>query len=133
MLAEAGPLQINFDLAGSGPSFSLNDAAVLDADMPDTGIAVPYTQALDGTLTFLGSTEPFTGTIDGTVTFLPDDQETIAGNISLDGIGSGVFSASGSTIVTPEPGTLLLVGSALAPLAIAQQRRRRSRRARLER
>lgn len=131
VVAEAGPLQINFDLAGSGPSFSLNDAAVLDADQPDTGIAVPYTQALDGTLTFMGSTQPFIGTLSGTVTFFTDDQETIAGNISLEGIGSGVFSASGSTIVTPEPSTVLLLGSALVLLAIAQQRRR-SQRARLE-
>jgi len=40
----------------------------------------------------------------------------------LDGIGSGVFSATGQTTVVPEPGTLLLLSSALL-LGIAQRRR----------
>ena len=122
VFAEIGPLQIGFDLDGSGPPFSLNIAPVLNAEVPDAGIAVPYTQTLAGTLTFMGSTQPFTGEINGTATFFTGNLETIAGDITLDGIGSGVFSATGRTAVVPEPGTLLLLGSALL-LAMAQRRR----------
>ena len=78
----------------------------------------------------MGSKQPFTGILSGTVTFFTD-RETIAGNILLDGIGSGVFSATGSTTIVPilpvpEPGTLLLLSSAMLLLGMAQRRRTQS-------
>ena len=43
VFATLGGDQIDFLLDGSGPPFSLNVASTWDADLPDTGIAVPFT------------------------------------------------------------------------------------------
>jgi len=111
-------------LDGIGPPFSLNVASVWDATVPDTGLSVPFTQALAGQILFQGSSTPFSGLIDGTVTFFPDNHETIAGSITLAGIGSGSFSASGRTTI-PEPDSLALLGAGLLVLATAMSRRAR--------
>jgi hypothetical protein len=112
VFAEIAPNRIDFLLDGSGPQFQLDVAPTWDATLPDTGIAVPFTQALSGSLSFMGSTMPFTGQIAGSVTFHSSNFETIAGQITLDNIGSGVFSASGRTVI-PEPATLILMASAI--------------------
>lgn len=122
VFATIGGNQIAFQLDGSASPFSLNVASTWDADMPDTGISVPFTQALTGSLTYLGVTTPFTGSIAGNTTFFSGNFETIAGNIILDGIGTGVFSASGQTMMIPEPATLALVGIGLAGLCAVRRR-----------
>lgn len=118
VFAEIGLERIDFELSGSSTPFSLNVASTWDADMPDTGLAVPFTQLLSGNLIYQGISHAFTGSIQGTTTFFGDNYETIAGNIILDGIGTGVFSASGRTLVTPEPATLMLLCIGIAGLGL---------------
>lgn len=123
VFATLGSDQIVVQLDDSVAPFLLNVASSWDADMPDTGIAVPFTHALAGSLTYLGVTQPFIGSLTGNTTFFSDNFETIAGSIILDGIGTGVFSASGQTMMVPEPATLALVGIGLAGLGAMRRRK----------
>lgn len=120
VFAEINLDHIGFQLDGVGPSFQLNVASTWDADLPDSGLSVPFTQGLSGTLSYQGNTMPFTGQINGLVTFFSDNFETIAGSIVLDQIGSGQFSASGHTVIA-EPAALALFGSALLLLAAGRR------------
>jgi hypothetical protein len=115
--------QVMFDLDGSATPFSMNVAAAWNSDMPEGGIAVAFSQLLSGNLVHQGVSTPFTGSLTGSATFFPENVETLAGRIVLDGIGSGDFFASGRTTLIAEPGTLALIGIALAGMGGAVRRR----------
>jgi hypothetical protein len=112
-----------FDLDGSATPFSMNVAAAWNSDVPEGGIAVAFSQLLSGNLVHQGVSTPFTGSLTGSATFFPENVETLAGRIVLDGIGSGDFFASGRTTLIAEPGTLALIGIALAGMGAAVRRR----------
>lgn len=123
VFATLGGEQIMFDLDGSSTPFSMNVAAAWDSDMPEVGIAVAFSQLLSGNLVHQGVSTPFTGSFTGSATFFPDNVERLAGRIVLDGIGSGDFFASGRTTLIAEPGTLALIGIALAGMGATVRRR----------
>jgi hypothetical protein len=124
-----------FSLAGTGAAgtvvltlnadhpWSIDLDTAWDADLPDTGLILPYAQAFAGTLAFGGLTMPFVGSIAGTVTFFPGGVETVAGSFDF-GFGSGSFSATGTSrlVPIPEPASLLLLASALGLLAALRRR-----------
>lgn len=109
-------------LAADHP-WSIDLDAAWDADLPDTGLILPYAQAFEGTLAFGGLTMPFVGSIAGTVTFFPGGVETVAGSFDF-GFGSGSFSATGTSrlVPIPEPASFLLLAAALGVLAALHRR-----------
>lgn len=116
---------IDIELAGD-PPWLINVASVWDAaEFPATGLAVPFSQTLSGTLTFGALSTPFTGLVSGTLTFLSDNFERFVGTIDLPGIGQGAFIASGQSRLVAEPGTLPLSVATLMMLAAAVMLARR--------
>lgn len=129
--------QSRFSLSGTGATgtvllaldadhpWSIDLGAAWDADVPDSGLILPYSQGFTGTLTFGALTMPFAGTIAGTVTFFRGGRETVAGTFDLGGgLGTGRVSATGASqlVQIAEPASLLLVVSALGLFAALSRR-----------
>jgi len=79
-------------LSANAP-WMINLASIWGQNIPDSGLAVPFSQPLSGTIFINSVPNPFTGNFTGTVTFFADNLETICGTINF-GAGNGTLCGS---------------------------------------
>jgi hypothetical protein len=117
---------INFNVAGGasthysatisgGGSGSTSESAYLD-----------NTNTIFGTGTLIGTVGPFTGTNSGTAsggTAVPLYSLTLVQTFTATGDGPVTFSVDGAVSVVPEPGAVVLLGTALVLCAAGMRRR----------